>query len=161
MKKLFFCSLFLLTNFYRGWCQKNNGLSQLDSFLLKNYSLPETLKTDCNFNYVAMVLKSDSKGVITEINYLNEAHPDLRESFEILKKFKFGTSMKGNRRPILVIGTVDQRNNKLCPVLYPSEASPSKVMREIVNVVKGQLAKDPQTILLGVFTAVSPAPPIR
>ena len=152
MKRLSLCLLLLFTNIYKGWSQDEVDLSVLSSYILKNYSLPKTLQLDCDYNYVAVVLESNQKGEITGIRYLNEAHHDLKASLDYVKKFRFDTSMKVKRRPILIIVNIYQQDADRCRIMDPYYITPSKLTQETVKIIKEQIERDPRTILMGVLT---------
>lgn len=153
------CFILLLTSF-GVWSQKRVTLDLFNTYIIDNYVIPESLKGDCYYHYAAFVLESNSKGEVTDIRYLNEAHPDLKESFNFLKKFIFDVSMNVKMRPILVIGTIDQQDRKRCPHLYQFDVDhPNCITGNVVKTLKEQLNRDPETILMDVFRFVDPVLP--
>lgn len=91
---------------------------------------------------------------------MNEAHPDLKESFSFVKKFIFDASMNVKMRPILVIGTIDQQDRKRCPYLYQFDVNhPNWVTANVVKIMKEQLKRNPQTLLMDVFRFIDPVLP--
>lgn len=159
MKRLTLCLLLFLAGVHNGWSQDKVNLDRLERYIIDNYSLPESLKSDCHYNHIAMVLESNSKGEITGMRYLNEAHPDLKASLAYVKKFRFDASMRVKSRPILFFATIDQQNRKRCPYLYHFHVTPNKITAEIVQIVMKQLESDPQTILMNAFRFVDPVLP--
>ncbi|WP_207424600.1 hypothetical protein [Desertivirga brevis] len=161
MKKNIFITCILLGITCHCLAQESKKFLSFDKYLIKNYVLPDSVKSDCNFNYLAMTLQTSAKGEITGIRYLNDATTTFKKSFDYLKGFNFGVNDRVNGRSLLLIAVVDQKNRTLCPSLYQWENSPSNVTESIVGVIQDELSKNSQTILLGSFKVVAPGPPIR
>ena len=128
-------------------------------YIADNFVLPKSLMGDCHYNYLAMVIESNIAGEITDIKYLNDANPDLKESFGFVKKYSFAPSMGVKMRPILLIATIDQQDRKRCPYLYQFDVGhPSWVTATVVKTMREQLQRNPQTVLMDVFSFVDPIP---
>lgn len=158
MRKMLFC-LFLLLTASGVRSQNRVDLELFNRYIIDNYVLPDSLRGDCHYHYMAMVLESNNEGEITKIRYLNEAHPALKESFGFVKRFRFDASMNVKMRPILVIGTIDQQDRNRCPYLYQFDVDhPNWVTANVVKIMKEQLKRDPQTVLMDVLRFVDAAP---
>ncbi len=164
MKKILVLSIFIVfasrclsqeERSFRHFSSDERAFAELDTFLLKNFFFPTFLNLDCNYNYLAMIIRFNSKGEVTSVEFLNEAHRDFKKGFNCLKKFKFRAPEKFSQHPLLLFATIDQRNKDACPVLYPKDMSPSKVTHIILEIVRKQLKKEPNTILYGTFEVVS------
>ena len=160
IKRLLFCLLLLLTSINKVWSQDEVQLDRLERYIIDNYSLPESLKADCHYNYLAMVIESNTQGEIMGIRYLNEAHHDLKASLDYVKIFRFDASMNVKNRPILLFVTIDQQDRKRCPYLHSFGTSPKNVTSDIVQIIMKQLRTDPKTILMSVIRFIAPVPPV-
>lgn len=149
MKGLLVCLIILVAS-VEAWSQEEVNLIPLSRYISKNFSLPQSLKLDCDYNYVAMVLESDSGGKITAVRYLNNADPYLKASLDHVKNFRFNASMKVEGRPILLFIDIYQQDDERCRVMDPYIMTPSKLTQEVVAILKEQLERDPRTIMKGV-----------
>ena len=59
----------------------------VDRFILKNFRIPDSLKTDCNWNYIALEL---TLGKENKLNYKIKSYlgTPLLKSLDFLKKYK-------------------------------------------------------------------------
>lgn len=154
MKSSLLCLLLLLAS-VKGWSQEEVNLSSLSRYISNNFSSPKSLKFDCDYNYVAMVLESNARGRITDVRFLNRVEPYLKASFEFIKNFRFDESMKVERRPILLFVDIYQQDVQRCRVMDLFLITPSKLTQETVAIVKEQLEKDTRTILEGIVSVPS------
>lgn len=147
--------LVLLIGGIKGFSQEQENLDQLSGYISKNFSSPKSLKLDCDYTYVAMVLKSNARGRITEVRFLNRVEPHLKASFDFIKNFRLDALRKVERRPVLLLIDVYQQEEQRCRVMDRFFMTPSKLTQEIVSIVKEQLEIDPRTILEGIISVPS------
>ena len=89
---------------------KAQSLPAIDAFakfVTKTYRLPEELKSNCEWMYAIVKVKTDSRNKITRYDFINTPSEAMKKSFSFLKGYQFPKAMRINGHPIVFYMAID------------------------------------------------------
>lgn len=82
----------------------------IEKFILKNFQIPDSLKTDCNWNYLAVELTLDSNNNLTT-EMRNDANPYFINSLDFLKNYIISEKDKELLPALIIINIKNESGN--------------------------------------------------
>jgi hypothetical protein len=124
----------------------------IDRFILKNFKVPDSLKTDCNWNYLAVELTLDSNNNL-RTKIINDASPHFINSLDFLKNYRISEKDKEVLPALVIINIKNESGN--CgdkPFHTPYAAD---IAGTIISLINDELNIFPKIKIIGFTFTVS------
>jgi hypothetical protein len=141
--------IFILTSF-NSFSQGN--IPSLEKFILKNFQIPDLLKTDCNWNYLAVELTLDSNNNLNT-KIINDASPHFINSLDFFKNYRISEKDKEVLPALVIINIKNESGN--CgdkPFHTPYAAD---IAGTIISLINDELNIFPKIKIIGFTFTVS------
>ncbi|MBB5396351.1 hypothetical protein [Mucilaginibacter sp. AK015] len=128
--------------------QSHPGVQAFTKFVSKNYRLPEELKSNCEWMYAIVKVKTDNHNRIIKYEFVNKPTEGMKKPFDFLIGYQFPKATKINGHPIIFYLGID--NLEICKekpgdkVFY----APNDVVSTITSYMQKILRDDPKTIFV-------------
>lgn len=98
--------LFVILPFI-GKSQTSSEIKSFTQFVLRNFHLPNELKTNCEWMYAIVKVKTDNKNKIIKIEFVNNPPNEIKTAFDFLIGHQFSKKMKIDKHPIVFYLGID------------------------------------------------------
>ena len=142
MKILILFSLFTLIHVN----QQSNCLDDFKKYVTRNLSPPESVKSNCEWQYAIIKLKIDKNNRIGSYKFLNAASLDLKDSFKFLKNYKVSKYEDFRNRDIVFCLSIE--NYKNACMLSKNNFSPGEILGRVLSKYSAQQKANPNTVFL-------------
>jgi hypothetical protein len=128
--------------------QSSPAIAAFTNFVSKNYRLPEELKSNCEWMYAIVKVKTDSHNKVVKYEFVNHPPEGMKKAFDFLLGYQFSKTMKINGHPIVFYMGID--NLEGCTekpedkVFYAPNNAASEIWGYVTKVIK----EDPKTIFI-------------
>jgi len=120
--------------------------SEFEKYVIKNYRATIQQRSECKFFYASIVVQTDKSNKIIDLQFQNGVSEDMKSSLSFLKGYEFPAKYKVDENPILFFLTVDQQD--ICPMVPDTNNISIRVLKESLTIIKTQLDKDSESIIL-------------
>lgn len=129
------------------YCQQIEH-EKLYHFVAKNFKIPESVKTDCNWNFAIVQLDVDKDNQVTAARVVNDFYStdSLRKSFSFLKGYTFPKEAKIDGRAVIFPVIIDQGNYKLCKDHTPYR--PAEIAMSVLYALEKAQKEHPGAIMI-------------
>lgn len=104
-----FCILVFLQSSSRA--QATMELRDFGKFVGKNYAIAPELKTNCEWMYAIVKVKTNTQNKITGYDFVNNPDSLLKNGFKFLLGYQFPKNLKINKRPIVFYFTIENQES--------------------------------------------------
>jgi hypothetical protein len=128
--------------------QSSSAIDAFTKFVSKNYRLPEELKTNCEWMYAIVKVRTDNHNKIIKYKVVNNAPKGIKDAFNFLVGYQFPKKMKINGHPIVFYMGID--NLEACTekpgdkIFYAPNDAASKIWSYMTELFKDE----PNTIFI-------------
>lgn len=144
--KLFFILLFIAPCVSSA--QTSPGIDAFTIFVSKKYRLPDELKSNCEWMYAIVKVKTDNHNKIVKYDMVNTPPEGMKKAFGFLTGYQFPQKMKIKGHPIvfyMAINNIDGCTEKPGDkVFYAPNDAGSQIWLYLAKLIKD----DPNTIFL-------------
>ena len=128
--------------------QKLVDAEAFTGYVSKNYIVSDELKTNCEWLYAIVRVKTDINNKIINYTFLNEPGEALKNGFKILQGYRFPKTMKINNRPVIFYFAI--YNNETC---IPKEGemrfyAPNDVVNIMFKHMQKIIRDDPKALII-------------
>ncbi|MEJ7694657.1 hypothetical protein [Daejeonella sp.] len=119
---------------------------EFEKYVLKNYRATKQQRSECKFIYACIVVQTDKFNKIIDLQFKNDVSGDMKSSLSFLKGYEFHEKYKIAEKPILFFLTVDQQD--ICPMASDTTNVTILVLKESLTIIKTQIGKNSESIIL-------------
>lgn len=115
--------------------------------MLKNYRLPDELKSNCEWMYAIVKVETDNRNKITKYKIVNPSNR-LEGTFDFIIGYRFSKKTRINRHPIVFyigINNLEGCKEKLGDKVFYAPNEPASTIWSYMNML---FKEDRQTIFL-------------
>jgi hypothetical protein len=145
-KKITAISLLLILTFTCK-AQESPAINSFKRFVLKNYRLPDELKSNCGWMYAIVKVETDNSNKIVKYKIVNPSNR-LEGTFNFIIGYQFPKKMKINAHPIVFymgIDNLDGCEEKPGDKVYYAPNEPASAIWSYMNML---IKEDRQTIFI-------------
>ncbi|MGB4776276.1 MAG: hypothetical protein WBP45_13960 [Daejeonella sp.] len=126
--------------------KSNPQFPEFKKFMMRNYRVSQTQRSECKFEYASIVLETDQNNIITDYRVTNEVSDEMKNNFNFIKGYQFPKSYKINKRSVLFFLAINKQD--VCSTLYESSQTPDSIIKQILLDIKRQLENNSRTIVI-------------
>lgn len=147
MRRIIFIIAIISCGFCASYAQ-TPVLNSFSRFVEMNYKLPDSLKSNCEWMYAIVKVKTNSHNKIIHYDFLNEPSNAMKRSFQYLIGYQFPVAFKINNRPVVFYFSVD--NLKICDEKPGDKVyyAPNQVAQIITSYVYKVMKEEPKAIII-------------
>jgi len=125
---------------------QTRNLSDFSQFIQKNYRFPEELKSNCEWMFAIVSVKTDHQNKIVSYDFINDPQKGIR-NLKFILGYQFPPKMKINGHSIVFYLAID--NTETCiPKSSDHTYNPNNVVSQLLNTLDSIRRKDPKTIFI-------------
>jgi hypothetical protein len=131
-----------------GQAQSAKTTDDFVKFVSKEYKLADELKSNCEWMYAIVKVRTDAHNKIIKYEFVNEPAEGVKKGFSFLIGYQFPKAMKINKHPIVFYLSID--NSESC-IEKPGDIrfyAPNQVVSTITSYYFKIFREDPNTIII-------------